>query len=109
VAVFEPSTEAMDWRKWNLIDPAGVSQYRNDAFISSHRSDTPVTVALQKALHQLARPLLRRRALSVVRDKTSLGSNSGLWTSIEESLGVSRYFVLIASPGSSGSPWCRRR
>jgi WD40 repeat protein len=52
--------------------------------------------------------MLKRRALNIFRDKTSLTANPALWPSLEESLSSSQYFILIASPASSGSPWVRK-
>ena len=45
------------------------------AFISySHAADARLAPALQSALHRLAKPLYRLRALNVFRDKTGLAA-----------------------------------
>jgi len=80
-----------------------------DAFISySHRADDFRATALQGALQNLGRPFYRRKVLDVFRDETSLSANPALWPSIERALTKSRYFILMASPESSVSPWCTR-
>ncbi|MFE9750336.1 toll/interleukin-1 receptor domain-containing protein [Saccharothrix saharensis] len=80
-----------------------------DAFISySHARDRAIAVAVQRALHRLARPWYRPRALRVFRDETSLSASPHLWTSIEQALASSRFFLLMASPEAAASPWVRR-
>src|SRR5262245_62020066 len=77
-----------------------------DAFVSySHAADEPIAAAIQSGLYRLARPFYRLRALSVFRDKTGLGANSGLWPAIEDALSRSRRFILLASPQSAASEW----
>ncbi len=77
-----------------------------DAFISySHALDGRLAVALQQALHRLARPWYRLRALHVFRDDTNLAANPDLWSSITTGLGAARYFVLLASPEAARSEW----
>ena len=79
------------------------------AFVSySHAVDGQLAPALQSALHRLARPWYRVRALRVFRDQTSLSANPGLWPSIERALADSEYFLLLASPESARSPWVER-
>ena len=80
-----------------------------DAFISySHAVDRRLAPALQRALHQLAKPWYRLRALRVFRDDASLSANPHLWQSIQNALDSSRYFILLASPESARSPWVQR-
>jgi hypothetical protein len=80
-----------------------------DAFISySHAVDRRFAPALQRALHRLAKPWYRLRALRVFRDDESLSANPHLWSSIQDALESSRFFVLLASPESARSPWVRR-
>ncbi len=80
-----------------------------DAFISySHAADSELGAALQRALHRLARPWYRLRALHVFRDKTSLAASPALWPSILAALSHSSYFLLLASPAAARSLWVRR-
>jgi WD40 repeat protein len=82
---------------------------RNDAFISySHAGDGRLAPAVQRGLQGLAKPWYRRRALRVFRDDTSLSVTPSLWTSIEEALDASDYFVLLASPSAATSKWVGR-
>src|SRR6201999_4413249 len=77
-----------------------------DAFISySHAGDKPIAAALQSAVQKLGKPWYRRRALRVFRDDTSLSATPGLWPSIEQALGASRYLILLASPEAARSHW----
>jgi WD40 repeat protein len=76
------------------------------AFISySHRADRGLAPALQSALNRFARPWYRLRWMSIFRDDTDLGISPHLWSSIENALGRSEYFVLLASPQAAQSPW----
>src|SRR5262249_7330513 len=80
-----------------------------EAFVSySHAVDGQLAPALQSALHGLAKPWYRLRALRVFRDKTSLSANPGLWPSIERALAESEFFLLLASPEAAHSPWVER-
>jgi hypothetical protein len=80
-----------------------------DAFISySHAVDGRLAPALQQALHEFARPWHRLRALRVFRDEASLAANPGLWSSIEQALAGSRFFILLASPEAARSEWVAR-
>jgi WD40 repeat protein len=82
-------------------------EYR--AFISySHAADGELAPALQRGLHRLAKPWYRLPAFRVFRDQTSLTASPGLWSSIEEALRRSRFFVLLASPTAAASPWVDR-
>src|SRR5262245_18493796 len=77
-----------------------------DAFISySHAKDKPVAATLQSVMQRLGKPWYRRRALRVFRDDTSLSATPGLWPSIEQALGNSRYLILLASPEAAASMW----
>ena len=74
------------------------------AFISySHAQDKSIAAALQSAVQKLGKPWYRRRALRVFRDDTSLSATPQLWPSIEQALGISRYFVLLASAEAAAS------
>jgi WD40 repeat protein len=79
------------------------------AFMSySHAADPDIASAIQKALHGFAKPIYRRRALHVFRDKTSLSANPALWPAIEQALADSEFFILLASPLAVQSPWVQR-
>ena len=80
-----------------------------DAFISySHAADGNLAPALQTALHKIAKPWHKKRALSIFRDETILSATPHLWASIESSLKESRYFILLASPESAKSKWVQK-
>lgn len=82
---------------------------RYDAFISySHAADVQLAPSLQSALHSLAKPWFKIRALSVFRDQTDLTVSPGTWPSIERALADSRYFILLASPEAAASKWVQR-
>lgn len=90
-------------------DPLAAKLARYDAFMSySHAADGSLAKALQSGLHRLARPYFRLRALRVFRDQTSLAASAALWSGIEEALGSSRFFLLMASPGAAASVWVQR-
>jgi hypothetical protein len=81
----------------------------NDAFVSySHAKDKPIAAALQSAIQKLGKPWYRRRALRIFRDDTSLSATPHLWPTIEQALGESRYFLLLASPEAAASKWVNR-
>jgi hypothetical protein len=46
--------------------------------------------------------------MRVFLDKTSLSANPALWPTIEEALGQSEYFLLLASPTSANSQWVQQ-
>lgn len=78
---------------------------RYDAFISyKHGDDTPAAQGLQYSLQHLAKPWYRRRALEVFRDDTHMSAGD-LAEKIQDGINESRYYLLIASPGSAASPW----
>ena len=80
-----------------------------DGFISySHAADGKLAPALQRALHVLAKPWYRRRALRVFRDKTSLSANPALWPAIEQAFRQSQWFLFLASPQAAHSHWVRK-
>jgi WD40 repeat protein len=80
-----------------------------DAFISySHAADGSLAPALQHGLQTLAKPLYQRKALRVFRDQTNLAATPELWSTIEEALATSRFFILLASPAAAGSPWVQQ-
>ena len=77
-----------------------------DAFISyNHGADGGIAPYLQDALQRIAMPWYRRRGMAVFRDSTDLPADADLAEVIEAGLDDSRYYVLIASPGSRGSKW----
>ncbi|MGY1702962.1 toll/interleukin-1 receptor domain-containing protein [Geodermatophilus sp. SYSU D00697] len=79
------------------------------AFISySHAADGKLAPALQSGLHGFARPWFRLRALRVFRDEASLSANPGLWSSIQQALDRSEFFILLAAPEAARSDWVRR-
>jgi WD40 repeat protein len=82
---------------------------RYDAFISySHAGSGQLARALQRGLQRLAKPFYMFRAMSVFRDETDLAAAPGLWSSIQEALDNSRFFILLASPGAAASKWVRK-
>ncbi|MEU4163887.1 TIR domain-containing protein [Actinoplanes sp. NPDC026670] len=80
-----------------------------NGFISySHAADGRLAPAVQHGLHRLAKPWHRRRALWIFRDQTGLSVTPALWSSIQEALDGSDWFVLLASPEAAQSPWVNR-
>ncbi|MEU8657662.1 TIR domain-containing protein [Actinoplanes philippinensis] len=80
-----------------------------NGFISySHAADGRLAPAVQRGLHRLAKPWNRRRALWIFRDQTGLSVTPALWSSIQEALDGSEWFVLLASPEAAQSPWVNR-
>jgi WD40 repeat protein len=80
-----------------------------DAFISySHSADGKLAPAVQSGLQRLGRSWRSVRALKVFRDETGLSVNPHLWSSIQDALEHSRYFVLMASPDAARSEWVNR-
>src|SRR5262245_14720031 len=79
------------------------------AFLSySHAADGKLAPALQRALHNLARPWYSFRLIHVFRDQASLSANPALWASIEAALASSEYFLLLASPEAARSKWVQQ-
>jgi WD40 repeat protein len=82
---------------------------RYQAFLSySHKADSQLAAALHGALHRFAKPWYRLRALHIFRDTTNLAANPSLWSTIEQALGESEYFVLFASEEAAQSFWVQR-
>ena len=79
-----------------------------DVFISYNHTNLQVAAALQRALTRLGRPWNRARALRVFRDKTDMSAAPHLWGMVEQALGNSRFFLLLASPEAARSKWVRR-
>jgi WD40 repeat protein len=80
-----------------------------DAFISySHRHDLALGPALQTGLERFVKPWYRPRTLRIFRDAANLSAGAALWSSIEDALGSSRWFILLASPESARSEWVNR-
>ena len=80
-----------------------------DAFISySHTKDKPIAAALQSVIQKLGKPWYRRRALRLFRDDTSLSATPHLWPTIEQALGQSRHFLVLASPEAAASKWVNK-
>jgi hypothetical protein len=85
------------------------SNIRYDAFISySHKHDAGLGPALQTGLERFAKPWYRMRALRIFRDTANLAANPALWTSIEEALKSSQWFILLASADAAKSEWVNR-
>lgn len=83
--------------------------YLYDAFISySHAVDNKLAPSLQTALHKLAKPWYKKRALHVFRDQTDLSATPHLWGNIENALRDSKYLVLMASPEAASSKWIKK-
>ncbi|MEV4566192.1 TIR domain-containing protein [Nonomuraea sp. NPDC049419] len=86
--------------------PADERPFHYDAFLSyTWKPDAPLVRAVRDALHRLARPWYRLRALRVFRDQSSMGSNSGLDRAIEDALDASRHLIVFLSPQVAGSPF----
>jgi WD40 repeat protein len=82
---------------------------RYQAFLSySHKADTQLAAALHAALHRFAKPWYKLRALHIFRDTTNLAANPSLWSTIEQALGESEYFVFFASEEAAQSFWVQR-
>ena len=82
---------------------------RYQAFVSySHASDASLASSLQSSLSRFAKPWYRIRTMRIFLDKTSLSANPALWPTIEQDLGQSEYFLLLASPTSANSPWVQQ-
>ncbi len=80
-----------------------------NAFLSySHGEHVQLAAEVQRALHGIARPWYRLRAVRVFRDRSSMAPSESLWKSIEEALSQSEYFLLLASPRAALSPWVER-
>ena len=86
-----------------------MTDLRYKAFVSySHESDAALAAALQSSLSRFAKPWYRVRTMRVFLDKTSLAANPALWPTIEQALGQSEYFLLLASTMSAKSRWVQQ-
>src|SRR5687767_2280143 len=89
--------------------PAPPARMRYKAFISySHAADTGLAGVLQSALRRIGKAWYRLPPFRVFRDKVALSANPDLWSSIEQALGQSEYFLLLASPQAAASEWVTR-
>ena len=87
----------------------GLKEKKYQAFVSySHDSDERLAASLQSSLSRFAKPWYRLRTMRIFRDKTSLSANPALWSSIEQALGESKYFLLLACPASAKSRWVQQ-
>lgn len=78
-------------------------------FISyKHGNDTKLVEAVHKALHKLAKPWWKVRALRVFRDETILASSDDLNKDILDALSSSSFLLLFASPESAESIWVQK-
>jgi WD40 repeat protein len=86
-----------------------LTDFRYRAFVSySHESDARLAASLQQSLSRIAKPWYRLRSMLVFLDKTSLSANPALWPTIEQALGQTEYFLLLASPVSAKSSWVQK-
>ena len=53
-------------------------------------------------------PGIALRSMRIFRDQTGLSANPELWHSIEQALGESEYFLLLACPASAKSRWVQQ-
>lgn len=80
-----------------------------DAFFSySHAEDRGIARRLQVGVEKFAKPWYRIRSQRVFLDTNSLSADPRLWSSVEQALAGSSWFVLIASPLAAASPWVER-
>ncbi|MGA4851285.1 hypothetical protein ACOBQB_35435 [Streptomyces sp. G5(2025)] len=92
----------------SVTGPPGKTPHHRsyDAFLSySRKADARRAPALKRGLHRFARQWNQLRALRVFYDHSSLAAGSDLWESLQRVLGVSRHFVLLASPEAAVSGW----
>jgi cell division protein FtsL len=100
------STISPDSKERALVASAA---YHYNAFISySHTADDKLAQALEHGLHRYAKSLFQLRALNIFRDNAKLAANPNLWSSIEEALSQSEYFILLASPEATTSEWVKK-
>jgi WD40 repeat protein len=86
-----------------------LTEFRYRAFVSySHESDARLAASLQQSLSRIAKPWYRLRTMRVFLDATSLSANPALWPTIEQALGQTEYFLLLASPVSARSTWVQK-
>lgn len=80
-----------------------------DAFVSySHAVDGSFAPVLVRGLQRFAKPWYRARALRVFRDNASLSADPHLWSSIQQALDASQFFILLASTDAAASAWVAR-
>ncbi|MET8867439.1 toll/interleukin-1 receptor domain-containing protein [Nonomuraea sp. NPDC004580] len=91
-------------RRWPV--PADERPLRYDAFLSyAWEPDASLVRAVRDALHNLARPWYRLRALRVFHDQSSMPATSRLDRAIEDALAASRHLIVFLSPQAVASPW----
>lgn len=100
------TTEAVDAPR--VSQPMGSARY--DAFIcASQATHNGLATALKRGLETFGpKPWFRRRTLKLFYPSASLSATPNLWSSTQDALGTSRFFVLIASPESAASLWNSR-
>ncbi|MER5318448.1 hypothetical protein [Streptosporangium roseum] len=104
-----PGAGAVPEGSGEIPEGSGEEGLSYDAFISySTASDAVLAPELRLALHRLARPWYRRRALRVFCAPSDLAANPQLWGKLEDALTTSRYLILLASPESATSTWVAR-
>ena len=82
---------------------------RYQGFMSySHAADGKLAPAIHSALQRIAKPWYRLRSMRVFRDKSSLSANPALWPTIQQALGESDFFLLLASPEAANSKWVQQ-
>jgi MTH538 TIR-like domain (DUF1863) len=104
-----PSTSTTPAQTNSTTPPTRSAPYRFDAFISySHSADHSLAPALREALHRLAKPWYRKRALRIFLDEAAMSTEPALWSAIEHALKESGSFLLLLSPQAAGSVWVNR-
>jgi WD40 repeat protein len=63
---------------------------------------------LESALKRFGKPWYKLWAARLFRDKSNLPVSHALWSVIEQALGESEYFLLMASPEAAGSEWVQK-
>lgn len=86
-----------------------MTEPKYQGFVSySHDADGRLAASLQSSLSRFAKPWYRLRSMRIFRDETGLSANPGLWPSIEQALGESEHFLLLACPASARSRWVQQ-
>ncbi len=83
-------------------------QYKYKAFVSYSHSHQKLAAALQIALQRFGRPWHAQAVVPIFRDATNLSATPELWPKIQEALGDSEFFLLLASEESARSKWVTR-
>ena len=79
---------------------------RFDVFVSYARaSSTQLAIDLQTGLERFAKPWNKLRVMRVFRDDASMAANTALWSTIQEGLQGSEWFILLASPEAAISEY----